>query len=117
MRHIIPMKLSYWNDTINYCRANRFYANKKKQEEMDKISEYLKEISKIEKYPIRIDFIWHIKRVCDLDNKSVKSILDCMQKLEILENDDIKHINEIRHIAIKDKEDYVELEIIENDNA
>ena len=61
-------------------------------------------------------FKWHIKsKVSDLDNKSVKVILDEMQRLNIIENDNIKYINEIRYIAIPDKIDYVEVEIEENE--
>jgi len=109
------MKLSNWNDIIKQCRGNKYGANTHKKAEMRAISYYLNKIPKIEKYPVKMVFKWHIKRSnSDLDNKSVKSILDCLQNIGKLENDDIKHINEITHIAIKDKEDYVELEIIEN---
>lgn len=112
MKFIIPKKMSNWNDTIRYNRANRFYANKKKQEEMEEISQYIN-IEPINKYPIKIVFKWHIKnKTSDLDNKSIKSILDEMQRLNIIKNDNIKYINEITHIAIPDKEDYVEVEII-----
>lgn len=107
-------KMSNWNDIINHNRANRFYANKKKQEEMEEISQYIN-IQPVKNYPIKIIFKWHIKsKVSDLDNKSVKVILDEMQKLKIIENDNIKYINEIRYIAIPDKSDYVEVEIEEN---
>ena len=106
--------MSNWNDIIGHNRANRFYANKKKQEEMEEISKYIN-IKPITKYPIKIIFKWHIKsKVSDLDNKSVKTILDEMQKLNIIENDNIKYINEITYIAIPDKEDYVEVEIKES---
>ena len=36
-----------------------------------------------------------------------------MQELNILENDNIKHIPEINHKAVKDKRDYLEIEIEE----
>ena len=112
MKIVIPMKLDNWNDTINRCRKNKYGANSHKKAEMRAISSYIYKISKIEKYPVKIVFKWHIKSVIsDLDNKSCKSILDCMQKLGKLENDNIKYINEIQYIAIKDKSDYVEMEI------
>ena len=38
-----------------------------------------------------------------------------MQKMEILENDNIKHITGIEYQAIKDNKDYLEMEIIENE--
>jgi Holliday junction resolvase RusA-like endonuclease len=114
MRYIIPIKLENWNDIIDNCRGNKYRANSHKKQEMRDISYFIRKIPKIEKYPVRMDFRWHIKNVrSDLDNKSVKSILDCMQKLGILENDNIKHISEIRYIAIPDKEDYVEIEVEE----
>lgn len=109
---IIPMKLNNWNDIINDCRRNKFSANSHKQKEMKDIAYFIRKIPKIEEYPIRVIFKWHIKsKVSDLDNKSVKSILDCMQSLGILENDNVKYIREIIYIAEIDKEDYVEMEI------
>ena len=112
MKVIIPLKLENWNDTIKHCRGNKYGANTHKKVEMRAISYYLNKIPKIDKYPIRMTFRWHIKNaISDLDNKSVKSILDCMQKLGKLENDNIKHINEIHYYAIKDTKDYVEMEI------
>lgn len=114
MRYIIPMKLSSWNEIIDDSRGNRYRANSHKKQEMRDISYFIRKIPKIEKYPVRMSFRWHIKNVrSDLDNKSVKSILDSMQKIGILENDNIKHISEIHYVAIPDKEDYVELEIEE----
>ena len=113
MKIQIPLKLSNWNGIIKQCRYNKYSANSHKQAEMEQISSYIENMPKITKYPIKIVFKWHIKRTnSDLDNKSCKSILDCMQKVGILENDDIKHITEITHIAIHDKEEYVEMEIL-----
>ena len=68
---------------------------------------------KITEYPIKLNCIWHVKNInSDLDNKSLKSVLDCMQEIGMLENDNIKHINEINYKAIKDNKDYLELEIL-----
>lgn len=80
---------------------------------MRDISWFVRQIPKIEKYPIELVFTWHIRNPrSDLDNRSVKSILDEMQNLEILENDNIKHIRKITHEAVIDKNEYVEMEII-----
>ena len=77
---------------------------------MRDISYYLDQIPKITEYPVKIVFKWHIKNSnADLDGKSCKSILDCLQNLCKLENDNIKHITEITYIAIKDTEEYVEI--------
>lgn len=85
---------------------------------MNAISYYLYKLPKIDKYPVKMTFKWHIKSVIsDLDNKSVKSILDCLQNIGKLENDNIKYINEISHIAVKDNTDYVEMEIEYNGNT
>ena len=113
MKITIPLKLSSWNDIINQCRANKYGAASHKKAEMKDISWFVKSIPPITEYPIKLVFTWHIKNVrSDLDNKSVKSILDCMQNLGILENDNIKHINSICHYAVKDSEEFVEMEIL-----
>jgi len=117
MKIVIPLKLDNWNDTIARCRGNKYSANNHKKAEMRAISYYLNKMPKIDKYPIKMAFKWHIKSsMSDLDNKSIKSILDCMQNIGILENDNIKHINEITYKAIKDKNEYVEMEIEYNGN-
>lgn len=114
MKVKIPLKLYNWNDIIKQCRTNKYYANTHKKAEMNDISWFIRQIPPIKKYPIEMAFTWHIKNVrADLDNKSVKSILDCMQNLGILENDNIKHIRKITHIAMPDKEEYIEMEIME----
>ena len=115
MKIVIPLKLSNWNDIINANRINKYVGSSQKKKEMKDIAYFIRQMPKIEKYPIRIDFTWHIKNSrSDLDNKSVKAILDCMQTLEKLENDNINHINEIRYKSVKDKTDFVEMEIVVN---
>lgn len=112
MRIEIDLKLFNWNDTINHCRYNKYSANNIKQKEMQEIGYFLRGIEPIKKYPIKINCEWHIKNVnSDLDNKSIKSVLDEMQEMGILENDNIKHITEINHKAIKDDKDYLIIEI------
>ena len=86
--------------------------DKIKQDEMSIIAYYLLSVPKIEKYPVKIICKWHVKNInSDLDNKSIKAVLDIMQKMEILENDNIKHINGIEYKVIKDKKDFLEIEI------
>lgn len=112
MKVKIPLKLNNWNEIINQNRTNKYIGASHKKQEMKDISWFIRKIPPIKEYPIKIEFTWHIKNTrSDLDNKSVKSILDCMQNLGILENDNIAHINEIRHIAVKDTEEYVEMEV------
>ncbi len=110
----IDYKLDNWNDTINKCRSNYNYANKQKKKEMDVVRYHLLNIKKINKYPIKITCVWHIKNSnSDLDNKSLKSVLDQMQLSGILENDNVKHIQEISYKYLKDTKDYLEMYIDE----
>lgn len=111
---IIDLKLDNWNEIIRQCRSNKYKANSHKQKEMQQIGWFLRRMKKVEHYPIRINFIWHISNSkSDLDGKSCKSILDTLQTLGIIKNDSIKYITEINYKAIKDKKDYVEIEIEE----
>lgn len=116
MKIKIDYKLDNWNETINKSRRNVFIANNSKKKEMAIVKTFLDGIKPITKYPIKINCEWHIKNInSDLDNKSLKAVLDEMQITGILENDNVKHINEINHKAIKDKEDYLILEVLENE--
>ena len=110
MKIIIDYKLSNWNDIINANRRNKYIGAKEKKIEMGYISYFLSKTPKITKYPIKIECIWHVKNIgSDLDNKSIKAVLDAMQLKGILENDNIAHINEITYKAVKDKRDYLEM--------
>lgn len=114
MKIIINYKLDNWNDTVNVNRRNKYAAASKKKKEMDIVKKFLIGIKKIDKYPIKLNCTWHVKNIgSDLDNKSLKAVLDAMQEAGILENDNINHIPEINHKAVKDKEDYLELEVLE----
>lgn len=111
---VIDYKLDNWNDTIYINRRNKYAGNAKKQKEMAIIKTFLIGVKPIKKYPIRIECVWHVVNMgSDLDNKSIKSVLDQMQNSGILENDNCKHIQEINHRVIKDKKDYLELYIEE----
>lgn len=112
MKIIIDYKLKNWNDTINECRNNKYGASISKKREMKIIRNFLIGIPKIEKYPIKLECIWHVTNLgSDLDNKSIKSVLDEMQNIGIIENDNCKHINEIIYRVEKDKKDYLEISI------
>ena len=113
MKVVIPLKLSNWNEIINQNRTNKYIGASHKKQEMKDISWFVRQIPPIKKYPIELIFTWHVKNQGkDLDNMSIKSILDCMQNLGILENDNIKHISKITHIAVKDTSEYIEMEIL-----
>lgn len=111
---VIDYKLDNWNDTINHCRNNKYGANNRKKREMDVIRYHLLGIKKISRYPVKLRCTWHVVNMnSDLDNKSLKAVLDQMQLSGILENDNCKHITEINHKVIKDAKDYLVLEIEE----
>lgn len=115
MKIVIDLKLDNLNDLIANNRSNRYKGANKKKKEMEAIKWFLLKVPKIEKYPIKINCTWHVTNLgSDIDNLIIKSVLDQMQKMGILENDNIKHINELNHKAVKDKRDYLEIEIKEN---
>lgn len=116
MKIVINYKLDNWNEIINLNRRNKFMAAKKKKVEMGYVKYFLIGKPKITHYPIKILCIWHVKNMAsDLDNKSIKAVLDAMQLSGILENDNIAHINEIVYRAEKDTKDYLEMIITEAD--
>ena len=81
---------------------------------MSIIRYYLLGVKPIEKYPIQLNCTWYVSNLgSDLDNKSLKSVLDQMQVMGILKNDNIKHIPIINQKAVKSKSDYLEIEIVE----
>ena len=114
MKILINYKLSNWNETININRTNRYAAASKKKKEMEIVKKFLIGKSKITKYPIRLNCIWYVKNIgSDLDNKSLKAVLDAMQEVGMLENDNINHIPIITHKAVKSDRDYLEIELEE----
>ena len=109
-RYIINEKLDNINTIINDNRRNKYLGASKKKKEQERIKEYIKDTSPIKEYPIKIRCNWYIKNTnSDLDNKSVKSILDTLQAVGVLENDNIKHITSIQHNAIKSDKEKVEI--------
>lgn len=114
MKIIIDYKLDNWNKTIGYNRINKYVGASEKKKEMNIIKLFLLNTPKIEKYPIRLNCIWHTTNLgSDLDNKSLKAVLDTMQEMGILENDNIKHIPEINSKAVKDLKDFLVIEVEE----
>lgn len=114
MKILIDYKLDNWNDTIGINRANKYAAASKKKKEMEIVKKFLIGKPKITKYPIELNCTWYVKNIgSDLDNKSLKAVLDAMQEVGILENDNIKHIPIINHKAVKSDIDYLEIEVKE----
>ena len=113
MKIVIDYKLDNWNETININRQNKYAGASRKKKESDIVRYFLMGIKPIKEYPIKLNCTWHVTNFnSDLDNKSLKVVLDMMQSMGILENDNIKHIREINHIAVKDTKDYLEIEVL-----
>lgn len=111
---IIDYKLDNWNNVISYNRVDKYVGAREKKREMNIIKLFLLNTPKIEKYPIKINCIWHTTNLgSDLDNKCIKAVLDQMQEMGILKNDNCKHITEINYKVQKDLKDYLEMEIEE----
>ena len=114
MKIKIDYKFESINSYINKCRTNYFIANKIKQQETNLSALVFSRLPKIEKYPIRLIFRWHIKsKIADLDGRLAKNIIDGLVKAKKIPDDNVKYIQEIVHKYIPDKKDYVEIEMEE----
>lgn len=112
MRVVIDYKLDNWNDTIKYNRIDKYVGAREKKKEMNIIKLFLLNTPKIENYPVKLNCVWHTTNLCsDLDNKSIKAVLDEMQELGILKNDNCKCINEINHKVVRDIKDFLVIDI------
>lgn len=116
MKIIINEKIPNWNEYINKERANKYGANKLKQEEkllMKKITNGQKFTGE---YPIEIIVTKHFKKyIGDLDNVRIKGILDGLVANGVIVDDSNMFIRKITYFAKVDKKDFIELEIREYD--
>lgn len=118
----INERLPSCNDYIKACRSNKYIGAKMKENIEQKISYYIfQQLKGIKiKKPIFIRFTWieeNKKRDLDGICFAKKFILDALQKMEIIENDNQKHIKGfIDRFEIADKSKVIiELEEIENE--
>ncbi len=115
MKILIDYKLHNWNEIISANRNNKYIGASLKKKEMKDLKMFFIGTPIITEYPIKLICTWHVKNmISDLDNKCIKSVLDTMQEIGILENDNCKHIDEITYKVVKDNKDYLELDIIQN---
>ena len=113
MKIKINYKLHNWNEIIGANRNNKYSGARLKKKEMQDLKIFFTGAEPITKYPVKIICTWHVSNMnSDLDNKSIKAVLDTMQELGILENDNCKHIDEITYKVTKDKVDFLEMEIL-----
>ena len=90
----IPFRLPSLNQYINECRRNKFAGAKMKKEVESDIGWYIKQLPRY-KNPIKINFIWiEENKKRDLDNVcfAKKFILDALQKANVIENDNSRHV-------------------------
>lgn len=110
----IKYKFESLNEYINKCRTNYYIANQIKQKETQLSMLAFSRMKKIEKYPIRLIFKWHMKsKIADLDGRLAKNIIDGLVRSKKIPDDNVKYIQEIVHKYISDKEDYVKIEMEE----
>lgn len=118
---IIPQKLPSLNDYICKCRSSKYEGSRyKNQVEYGIKGAILAAQAKGElkptSKPIFIFFHWHEKtKRRDADNiaSAKKFILDAMQKMGIIPNDNRKFVKGFFDTIVDDKEDYVEVELVE----
>lgn len=114
MKITIDYKFDSVNEYIGKCRANYHYANELKQKETNLCALMFYKLPKIEKYPIRLIFYWHMKsKIADLDGRLPKNIIDGLVRAKKIPDDNVKYIQEIVHKYIPDKKDFVEIEMEE----
>ena len=71
-------------------------------------------IKKVVNYPIKVEAVFYLKRSIDIDNCTLKTIIDGLRYAYILEEDSIKYINEINKKTFLDKENpRMEITLIE----
>ena len=101
MEFFIKGEFKGLNDYTSANRKNKYAGAAIKKRETDYIATILTFKPKVESYPIKIIFTWHIhNRAKDLDNVSFakKYILDGMVKAKTIQNDNLTKI-----IAFEDK--------------
>ncbi len=114
MKVIIDYKFESLNNYINKCRTNVYVANKIKQKETQLSMLAFSRLPKITNYPIKIILRWHMKsKIADLDGRLAKNIIDGLVRAKKIPDDNVKYIQQINHIYIEDKKDYVEIEMEE----
>lgn len=117
----VCQKLPSLNDYTNACRSHAQKGGTFKREIEEFVSWYIIQAKTAKtlrptKNPVVVHFTWHesTKRR-DADNiaSAKKFILDALQKCGIIPNDNRKYVKGFHDTIIDDREDFVEVEIIE----
>lgn len=104
-----PIQMFNLNELVAQNRNNRFGAAAKKKKAMQQLALLIKpQIKEKLTGKYRVTAKWRVSnRNRDLDNLLLKNIFDTMQEVNLLENDNLKHIAEITHqceVVKKDQE-------------
>lgn len=116
---IIDGRLDGLNEYTKANRTNLYKGAQMKAQNEKYVMFYIKKakLKKVEKYPLKIVINWYEKNMRrDIDNItfSTKFILDSLVKMEIIEDDSQKYINEIEHYIHVDKnQPRIEVTLIE----
>lgn len=101
-----------WNEYINIERTNKYKANNLKQDEKQIVKLVTRGKAYEGKYPLKVVFRPHYSSLRqDLDNFRYKGLLDGLVANGVIENDNLKHIQEIVIKPIFDSRECVEIEI------
>lgn len=108
-KFIIDGRLDDLNKYTSACRTNPYKGAKMKKDNERIVMFYIKKakLKKIEHYPLKVHIDWYEKnRRRDIDGITfaTKFILDSLVKLQVIEDDDQKHIRKIEHEILVDKE-------------
>ena len=118
-KFMIPCRLDGLNEFIAKERSNRYAAGnmKKKNEKLVMAAILASGIQPVQadKIPVQIIFDWYDNGRRDIDNVSFakKFILDALQESFILENDDRKNVCGFKDNFYQDKNEHVDVTILE----
>ncbi|WP_423363396.1 hypothetical protein [Mycoplasma sp. P36-A1] len=95
----MPLKNFNLNNYTQLARTHWAVSNKAKKDLQSLICWQVKaQINELIATPAKINAVWQSKSSnFDLDNLLLKAILDELQNMELLENDNAKHIQSITH--------------------
>lgn len=106
-----------WNEYINAERANKYQANKIKQEEKQFIGFTVRERYS-GSYPVTLIIRPHYKhKRGDLDNFRMKGLIDGLVSAGVIENDNLTKINKIILEPLFDGKNGVDVEIKDSSNV
>lgn len=116
---IIDGRLDDLNKYTKACRTNPYVGAKMKKDNERIVMYYIQQakLKPITNYPVKLKIDWYEpNRKKDIDNItfSTKFILDSLVKMNIIEDDSQKYINEIEHYIHVDKnQPRIEVSLIE----